>query len=228
MARTGVIGFLVFLNLAVVACGSSEANTTAGASGTVQATPGAFFGGAAEMPLSMKLPVGTLMLEDTPNAVTPAQAKELLPLWQMLRALEESSTSSEVEIQAVLDQIQEAMTPEQVSAMEDMDQEDMRALFEELGMGRQQQQNSEGDSEGRGGFVPPEGMMPPGGGEGGPVIVGPGGGEGGPGMGTGGFGNLSPEERATIVAGRGGAGMRFGTGMVDAVVELLETRAAES
>jgi hypothetical protein len=228
MARTGVIGFLVFLNLAVVACGSSEANTTAGASGTVQATPGAFFGGAAEMPLSMKLPVGTLMLEDTPNAVTPAQAKELLPLWQMLRALEESSTSSEVEIQAVLDQIQEAMTPEQVSAMEDMDQEDMRALFEELGMGRQQQQNSEGDSEGRGGFVPPEGMMPPGGGEGGPVIVGPGGGDGGAGMGPGGFGNLSPEERATITAGRGGMRMGFGTGMIDAVIELLETRAAES
>ena len=79
--------------------------------------------------------------------------------------------------------------------------------------------DSESDDQERRGFGPPEGggmMMPPGGGE------------GGPGMGPGGFGDLDPEARATIMAGRGGAGMGFGTGMTDAVIELLETRAAES
>ena len=208
------------LILALAACGSSQADTTAGAGGAAQATPGGFFGGA-DIPLSMKLPAGTLMLEDTALAVTPAQAKELLPLWQMLRALQGSSTASQVETQAVLDQIQAAMTPEQLAAIEDMSQEDMRVLFEELGMGRQQQDS--GSSQG-GGFRPPEGMMPPGGGEGRP-----GGGEGPPGMGPGGFGNLDPEAQATAMAGRRGAGMGlgFGTGMFDAVIELLETRAAE-
>jgi hypothetical protein len=161
----------------------------------------------------MKLPAGTLMLEDTALAVTPAQAKELLPLWQMLRALQGSSTASQVETQAVLDQIQAAMTPEQLAAIEDMSQEDMRALFEELGMGRRQQDSDSGEG---GGFRPPEGMMPPGGGE------------GGPGMGPGGFGNLDPEAQATAMAGQGGAGMGFGSGLTDAVIELLETRAAES
>ena len=175
------------------------------------------------------------MLEGTPNAVTSAQAQELLPLWQMLRALQGSSTASQVETQAVLDQIQAAMTPEQLAAIEDMSQEDMRALFEELGMGRQQQDSGSGQG---GGFRPSEGMMPPGGGEGGPGMVPggreggpgmvPGGGEGGPGMGPGGFGNLDPEAQATAMAGRRGAGMGFGSGLTDAVIQLLETRAAES
>ena len=226
VARRIVIVGLLALILALAACGSSQGETTAATGGAAQATPGGFFGGG-EMPLSMKLPAGTLLLEDTELAVTPEQAKELLPLWQMLRALQESTTSSQVEVEAVLDQIQGAMTPEQLAAIEEMDQEDMQALFEELGMGRPQQDSDSGDDR-RGGFGPPEGMMPPGGGEGGPVIIGPGGGEGGPGMGPGGFGDLSPEERATIEAGRGGMGMRFGTGMIDAVIELLETRAAES
>jgi hypothetical protein len=227
MARKVVAWFMILLVPALAACGSSPASTTAAAGSEAQATPGAFFGGG-EMPLSMKLPAGTLLLEDTELAVTPTQAKELLPLWQMVRSLEESTTSSQAEMDSVIEQIQGAMTKEQLAAIDDMSQEDMQALFQELGMGRQQQ--SSGSTEQGGGRQggPPEGMMPPGGGEGG-VIVRPGGGEGGPGMGAGGFGNLSPEERATIVAGRGGGGtMRFGTGLTDAVIELLQKRAAES
>jgi len=219
MVRRTMIGLLLALILGLAACGSSQGETTAGAGGADQATRGGFFGGA-DMPLSMKQPAGTLMLEDTALAVTPAQARELLPLWQMLGALQGSGTSSQVEVEAVLKQIQEAMTPEQLAAIEEMSQEDMRALFEELGMGRQQQDSGSGEG---GGFRPPEGMMPPGGGEGRP-----GGGEGPPGMGPGGFGDLDPEARATAMAGRGGAGMGFGSGLTDAVIELLETRAAES
>lgn len=56
----------------------------------------------------------------------------------------------------------------------------------------------------------------------------PGGGEGRPGMGFGAFGNLSPEERATVMAERGGMGMGFGRAFTDQVIQLLETRAAES
>lgn len=170
------------------------------------------------MPLSMKLPVGTLILEETAYAVTPAQAQELLPLWQMLRALQESSTSSQVEVEAVYEQIQEAMTPEQLAAIEEMSPEDMRALFEELGMGQRAEGDSESDQGERRVFVRPDmGMMP----------MPEGGGEGMP-MGPGAMGDISPEERATAMAGRTGAGMGFGTGMIDAVIELLEERAAES
>lgn len=208
---TMILGLLVLI-VALAACGGGQADTTA-AVGDAAQTPRAGLSNDTEFPLPMKLPVGTLMLEETDYAVTPAQAQELLPLWQMLGALQESSTASQVEIAAVLDQIQGAMTPDQLAAIEDISPEDMRALFQELGMRRQGDPHT---GEG-GGFRPPDpGMMPPGGGE------------GMPGMGPGGFGDLSPEERATVMAERGGMGMGFGRAFTDQVIELLETRAAES
>jgi hypothetical protein len=226
--RIQILGLLVLI-VALAACGGSQADTTTGDSETAQnpranQTPGAWLSEDMEMPLSMRLPVGTLLLEETAYAVTPEQAEELLPLWQMLRALQESGTSSQVEVEAVYDQIQEAMTSEQLAAIEEMNQEDMRSLFEELGMGRQSDSSaSEGDEGERGGFAPPDGGMgmmpgPEGGGEG--MMMGPGG--------PGGFGELSEEEQATAMAGRAGGGMGFGTGMIDAVIELLEMRAAEA
>ena len=210
MIRKMIIGVLLVLMVALTACGGGAADTTVDES---EVAPPAFEGFANRaLPEALQLQIGTLMLEKTPYAVTPAQAQELLPLWQMLRALQESGTASQIEVEAVFDQIQEAMTPEQLAAIEGMSQEDMWALFQELGMRRK------ADSEGGegGGFRPPEGKMPPGGGE------------GKPGKGPGGFTDLSPEERAAIMAGRGGKGMGFGRAFTDQVIELLETRAAES
>ena len=209
MVRTTMILGLLTLVIALAACGGVQAQPGTGGEAaetpSADRTPRSGLPDDFEMPLSMKLPVATLMLEETDFAVTPEQAEDLLPLWQMLRALQESGTASQIEIEAVYDQIQEALTPEQLAAIEEMSPEDMRALFEELGMGRQR--GSESDEGG--GFRPPEGMLPP------------------PGMGPGGFSDLSPEERATIMAGRGRMGLGSGTGMIDAVIELLETRAAE-
>ena len=218
MVRITTVLCLLVVIAVSVGCGSSEADTTAGASYAAQGTPRGFFGGG-DQPLSMMLPVGTLMLEETALAVTPEQAQELLPLWQMLRALQDSGTSSQVEIEALYDQIQEAMTPEQLAAIEEMSPEDMRSLFEELGMGRPQGESGGDDEEEgwRGGPPDMGGMMPPGGGE------------GRQGMGPGGFADLSPEERATMVAGRGGAGMGFGgTAFTEQVIQLLEARAVGS
>jgi len=211
-----IIGILIVLTVALAACGSGDVDTTGAPSDAAQTAPAELSDDIA-MPLAMKLPVGTLMLEDTPHAVTPAQAQELLPLWQMLGALQESGTASQVETEAILDQIQGAMRPEQLEAIDEMSPEDMQALFQELGMHRQG--DSESDEGERRGFGAPDmGMMP----------MPEGGGEGMPGMGPGGFGNLSPEERATLMAERGGMGMGFGRAFTDQVIELLETRAAES
>ncbi len=216
MPRINTIGILLALVIAVAACGGGEAAKPAEVSDTAQTMATDFSDRA--MPLSMKLPVGTLMLEETPLAVTPAQAQELLPMWQMLRALQESGTAAQLETEAVLDQIQAAMTPEQLAAIEELSPEDTRDLFQELGMRSQ----GTSDSTEEGGFRPPDmGMMPPGAGDGRQRGM-------GPGMGPGGFGDFSPEERATVMAGRGGMGMGFATGMADRVIELLEMRAAES
>jgi len=222
VVRTTIIGILLLLTIALAACGRGEADTTAAVSDAAQTpradrTPRAGLPDDAQMPVSMRLPVGTLMLEETDYAVTPAQAQELLPLWQMLGALQESGTASEVEVEAVLDQIQEGMTSEQLAAIEEMSQEDIQALFQELGMGRQGEPET-GEAGGR--ARPDMGMMPPGAGQGPPGGV--------PGMGPGAFGDLSPEDQATAMAERGGMGMGFGRAFTDQVIELLETRAAES
>jgi hypothetical protein len=224
VVRRLTFGILLVLAVALAACGGGQADITseggesaetaaAEATPSVDRTPRARLSEDFEMPLSMRLPVGTLMLEQTDYAVTPAQAEALMPLWQMLRALQESGTATQIEVEAVFDQIQEAMTAEQLAAIEEMNPEDMQDLLQGYGMRRQ------GDTESGegGGFRPPEGMMTPGGGE------------GRQGMGPGGFADLSSEEQATMMAGRGGMGMGFGgTAFTEQVIELLEARAAES
>jgi hypothetical protein len=67
--------------------------------------------------LRNQLALGTLELEGTDNAVTPAQALQLLPLWQALKALDASSTAAPEEIAAVQNQIIAGMTSSQIAAV---------------------------------------------------------------------------------------------------------------
>lgn len=68
--------------------------------------------------LATKLAMGTLKLEGTDQAVTAAQATELLTLWQAYQTLSASDTTSQVELDAVVKQIQGVMTSEQTQAIE--------------------------------------------------------------------------------------------------------------
>jgi hypothetical protein len=85
--------------------------------------------------IQMQLLVGTLKLEGTSLAVTADQATELLPLWQMIRSLTGNGTAAQAEIDAVLSQIQETMSTEQIQAIQDMQisSEDYQAQMEALG-----------------------------------------------------------------------------------------------
>lgn len=67
-----------------------------------------------------QLAFGTLKLEGTPNAVTPEQAKTLLPLWQALLNLTGNDTVAEAEISALQNQISETMSAEQMQAIASM------------------------------------------------------------------------------------------------------------
>jgi hypothetical protein len=82
--------------------------------------------------------VGTLKLEDTDQAVNADQAKILLPLWQAYRSLSSSQTSAEVEVEALLNQIQGNMTTEQVEAIKAMSltNTDLMDLMQSMGGGR--------------------------------------------------------------------------------------------
>jgi hypothetical protein len=205
MVWTMIIGILLVLMVTLAACG--------GIPGLSKGSGEADTSGALPQPI--QLSVGTLMLEETPQAVTAEQAQELLPLWQMLRALQQSGTAAQVEIEAVLNQIQGAMTPEQLAAIEEMDLTlaNMRGTAEELGLDIGSGKGSSGGQEGRTG---PPGVVPGSGGgrPGEPGVTGPGGGT-----------DLSPEEQATAMAERMSSG--FGTALMDVLIELLEARAGE-
>lgn len=66
------------------------------------------------LPAATQLALGTLLLEGTEQAVTPEQARTLLPLWQ---ALQGRRIQDEAEMQAVFRAIEQAMTPEQLRAI---------------------------------------------------------------------------------------------------------------
>jgi uncharacterized protein YceK len=68
-----------------------------------------------------KLALGTLRLEGTSQAVTAEQAGELLTLWEGYQSLSDSDTSSQVELDALIKQIEAAMTTDQIKAIEAMD-----------------------------------------------------------------------------------------------------------
>jgi hypothetical protein len=189
------------------------------------------------LPVSAQLGLGTLMLEDTELAVDPAQAAELLPLWKAARTLSESETVAEAELQAVFDQIEDAMTPEQIIFIGEMqlDQEQIAQLAEDLdlpfGFGRGEgfanltpEQQATAQAARESGQFGPGGSFPGGGFPGGGN---PGGGPGGQGFGA---GNLTPEQQATLEARRaerGDVGTRFALFFVDPLIELLESRSGE-
>jgi hypothetical protein len=67
--------------------------------------------------LQAQLALGAIQLDETDLAVDETQAAALLPLWQALSALSRSDTTAVAELNAVINQIQESMTPAQISAI---------------------------------------------------------------------------------------------------------------
>jgi hypothetical protein len=67
-----------------------------------------------------QLAYGTLKLADTLNAITPDQAKTLIPLWQAVISLSGDTTTASEELTAVQDQITAAMTKDQLQAISEM------------------------------------------------------------------------------------------------------------
>lgn len=80
-----------------------------------------------------KLGVGILQLEGTELAVSTDQASELLPLWKAVKSLDTDDNTSDAEIVALYQQIEETLTTEQVQAIEkqSLSQSDLDALMEE-------------------------------------------------------------------------------------------------
>ena len=184
-----ILSILAMLSV-LVAC--TKTTTT-----QVQNGPG---GNSAPLSAATQLLVGTFKLEDSDLAVTSAQAKQLLPLWQTLKELSSSNTAADEEINAVVDQIKSAMTTQQMAKITAMKltQQDIMSLMSQAGVspnganatttpmalnGLPGGNNSQGGGGGAGG-AGGAGGPPAGGPQGGGAPSGgmPGGGGGEPGM----------------------------------------------
>jgi hypothetical protein len=186
---------LLFGGLALIllfsACGGAGEETTTNAE-----TTGLSESYADALPVAEQLALGSLLLEESEQAIDEAQAATLLPLWQAYQTLSTSDKTADAELDALVKQLQRAMTPAQIEAIAAMvlTTEDIAASAEELGglFGRGAMRGSGVEGDGDAPF--------PGGGFGGGV---PGSGMGGgPGAG-GGFGagvEIDPNARATRVA----------------------------
>jgi hypothetical protein len=110
--------FLLFSLLALTLSACAPAVPAASAPAPVSAAAAAIdltFPDAAN--LRSQLAYGLLKLDGSPNAVTPAQARILLPLWQAMLTLSAETTTAPEELTAVQDQITQALTPAQIQAI---------------------------------------------------------------------------------------------------------------
>ena len=209
------------LALALAACGAAAASNSTSATGdqTAAGTPNAAGTPVpnTSLPVLTRLLIGTFKLEDTELAVTPDQAKTLLPLWQAVRSLGSSSTTAAAEMTALEKQIQETLTTaqmDQINAMQ-LTRADLQTLAGELGItfGNGNRANATGtpgaqtfpgggfpDGGFPGGGAPPDGGAPPG-------------------------GSLTTEQQATLEARRASQpNVGVPTQFLDALIQLLEAK----
>jgi hypothetical protein len=210
---------LIAIMLALAACagGSEETEQTAQLSADYQGA----------LPVQFQLLAGTFKLEDTEFAVDSGQASELLPLWKALRSLTSSDTAAEAEIEALISQIQDTMTADQIKAIAAMQlvQEDIGNLVQELDLRPELPEGFDG-----GDFQFPPGGFPGGAGPGGePGPGGPGAGNFGGGLFPGGgFQDLSEEQIATRQAQRaefGGFAGRAAGFLMQPLIQMLQEKA---
>ena len=212
------ISVLMVITLTLTACGAAS-NGTQQADSTQQ-------GGS--LPIQEQILIGTFKLEGTDQAITAQQAAQLIPLWQVYKDLSTSDTAAQEEIDGLIQQIQDTMTPEQIQAITNMNitRQDMFTVMQDQGItqargqgqGNSNRSNGQNGNGGGLGFAPPDGG-PPGGFSGGEPGRFQGGGQGG--------GSFTPEQIATAQAARaqGGGFNRIPSGLIDALVQFLQKKA---
>ncbi len=202
------VTLIVMLVVAALAgCGGSEATPAPADTGGSEVYTSVALDTSYEnaLPVSRQLALGIFQLEETENAVTPEQAKTLLPLWQAIQA---GTLQSDAETNAVLKQIEGVLTSEQVEAIAAMQltAEDERTWVQEQGISMEASPEALATRQAKGG------------------------GQGGSGP----PGNMSEEDRATKRATAEAGGMNLSERgfrgvniLAQPLIELLTQRAAE-
>ncbi len=99
--------------LLLTACNAAATSETAGGDSYTSPNLPVNYDGA--LPVRNQLALGLLMLAGTDLEPTPEQAQELILLWQALLATQNSGSAAAEETAALLNQIEELLTPEQLA-----------------------------------------------------------------------------------------------------------------
>ena len=233
MRKATLFTIILIFPLLLAACGGAAAAPQGAAPQGAQPQPGDTTlkdDYKDALPVAAQLILGSLKLEEGDHAITVEEAAKLLPLWQAYRSLTGSETTATAELNAVVRQIQGAMSKEQVAAIAAMQltaddiSETMQALGPGMGGGiRARATGASGGAPGGAMFLGP----PPGEG-----LGGPGGGPGGGFFGGAGGEQLSPEQRATAIAERmaenPGLAADFATrGILNQLITALQLKTGE-
>ncbi len=147
------MGLILILVLFVSACSST---------GSQEAARVELSADYAEDALSveMQLVVGSLILEESDQALNAELASDLVPYWKMYLSLAESDTAAPEEMDAVISEIQGMMTQDQVGYIAGLQltQESMMILLDDSGITEQLSLETMGTGDGTG--ERPEGMVP--------------------------------------------------------------------
>jgi hypothetical protein len=225
LKRNFTLSGIAVLAVALAACGSAN-SPSAGTANPDRLNTNY----DSALPVETQLVLGTLKLEGTPQAVDPAMAAELLPLYTLLQQLTSSGSAAQAEIDAVLEQIQDTMTSDQIHAIAAMKltQTAMTDYFSTAGRFSASGTRTPGASNGgnfagggfEGGGGPPAGFE--GGGGGGQIPSGAGN------AGAGGSG-LNQNQVATLRAQRTGTPGFQGSGtpsfLISQLIQLLQKKA---
>jgi hypothetical protein len=214
---------LMSVLMIVLVLGLSACATVAGAATPVEptATPGIVAANYANaLPVVSQLALGTIRLKDTPEALTAEDAQNMLILWKGMQALSSNTSASQLEVTALLAQIQDTMKPSQLQAIAAMKltQADVQKAVQDLGLGTG---NPSGSSAARssGSSTSSSRGNQQGGFDFGPGGGGPGGVPGGTG---GGSQNIPPSTQATIQARAAERSKSSNTMLYGAVITYLQ------
>ena len=161
-----IFSTLAIIAVTLTACSSLSASTLVS---SIQVTD--------TSPTELQLAIGIFKLEGTENEVTATQAPELLLLWQVYQELIQSDTVAQAEFDALVAQVQETMTAEQIQAIKEMQisQQDVTLAMQGFGATTASSSNGSNITVPNGGMQaggPPDmgGSMPADfGGSGGPI-----------------------------------------------------------
>lgn len=139
MAKKVVSIVIIGLLFVLAACSPAAAATPTPAPQASQGGNGnGGGGGTGTRPLNQetKLAIGIFKLEGSSNAVSADEAKTLLPLEQSVKTLSADPNTAQADIQAVYTQIQNALTADQVNAIDQMNltQSDVQSMMQQMGI----------------------------------------------------------------------------------------------